>query len=110
MVSRSCPPAWIPPCGPGASSGRANSCDCEDGVQLWDTESWKPVQKLKEACLKRGVNTVAFSPDGRWLASAGDDRVVCVWQADGFRLAHALEGHSDQITCVAFSRDSRAIV
>lgn len=57
---------------------------------------------------------VAFSPDGRWLASAGHDGVVLIseWPpASGDEIAgvRSLAGHTDQVHCLAFSPASDAV-
>ncbi len=50
---------------------------------------------------------VAFSPDGRFLASASDDNTVKLWNVQGKALLHTFEGHSDSVSSVAFSPDGR---
>src|SRR5262252_5917002 len=52
-------------------------------------------------------NSVAFSPDGRWLASGSNDNTVKLWEASSGKLVRSLEGHQDSVSSVAFSPDGR---
>jgi WD40 repeat protein len=48
---------------------------------------------------------VAFSPDGKRLASAGRDQTVKVWDVASGQETLTLKGHTDWVTSVAFSPD-----
>ena len=55
------------------------------------------------------VRGVAFSPDGKRIASGGQDRVVRVWDAVDGRELLALQGHTGQVETVKFSPDGKWI-
>ena len=55
------------------------------------------------------VLAVAFSPDGRTLASGSRDKTVRLWDTDTGEHLQTLEGHTNGVTCVAFSPDRRTL-
>ena len=55
------------------------------------------------------VESVAFSPDGRLLASGGPDRRVNLWDVARRRRLGTLTGHSGEVHGVAFSPDGRTL-
>ena len=60
-----------------ASSAKAR--DIKDAsIRIWDVETGKCVQVLSGGH-KATVATLAFSPDGAFLASSGKDRRLCIW-------------------------------
>ncbi|MBD2386063.1 nSTAND1 domain-containing NTPase [Cylindrospermum sp. FACHB-282] len=54
------------------------------------------------------VNAISFSPDGKFLASAGDDKTVRFWSLDG-RLIRSLTGFKSRVTSVVFSPNGRFV-
>ncbi|MBL8901158.1 MAG: protein kinase [Planctomycetes bacterium] len=57
------------------------------------------------------VNALAFSPDGRWLASASDDRTLRVWNvAAGERAPRVLLGHLEAVSGAGFLADGKSLI
>ena len=55
------------------------------------------------------INAVAFSPDGRMLASGGDDRTAMLWEVSSGKHKRTVKGHDVTVTSLAFSPDGRLL-
>jgi WD40 repeat protein len=57
------------------------------------------------------VRSLAFSPDGRLLASSGHDGAVCVWEFESGKIVHRLTVSGPAVAVfVAFSQDGGRLV
>ncbi|MDJ1645433.1 nSTAND1 domain-containing NTPase [Streptomyces pakalii] len=80
------------------------------GTQVWHlndsgTRTTRPTQHLP------GAYAAAFAPRGLRLATAGEERVVRVWDLTGSRPrpTSRLTGHTDTIAALSFSPDGRTL-
>jgi WD40 repeat protein len=51
------------------------------------------------------VTSLAFSPDGKMLATASEDHSIKLWDVAAGRLLRTLQGHAKGVSAVAFSPD-----
>jgi RNA polymerase sigma factor (sigma-70 family) len=75
-------------------------------VQLWDAQTWKLKHVLKQ---DKYVNTVAFSANGKTVASGSGDEFVRLWDAHKGKLIRSLQGVGPGTRCVAFTPDGRTV-
>jgi WD40 repeat protein len=69
-------------------------------ILLWSLPEGKLLHTLP---VERQVRALAMSPDGKLIASAGDDRVVQLWETDSGKPAASLRDHTDWVLCLRFN-------
>nr|CAD7463616.1 unnamed protein product [Timema tahoe] len=76
-------------------------------VRMWDINMAKMVRVFVGH--KGPVRTIAFSPDGKFLASAGDDMRVKIWDLVAAKCITEFKGHTGPVCSLSWSGDSEVL-
>jgi WD40 repeat protein len=94
-----------------ASASQGNS------VKVWEVQSGQLLHDLRGHYQGRWywhgdsghVHSVAFSPDGKLLASGSSDLTIKLWEVSTGKELRTLRGHTDTVYSVAFHPDGKVL-
>ncbi len=88
------------------SDGKKALFSYKDGkVLTWDFESNQVVHTFQAQDDSSTVHNIVLSPDGREFATAGNDRIIRIWNATTYELTAKFRGHTNSIWSLAYSHD-----
>jgi WD40 repeat protein len=78
-------------------------------VRLWDVHTGKPGRVLGKHEQVKRIRGIAFSPDGRLVASGGEDRVIHIWDIRDGKEVRQIKGLAHEPQSLRFTPDSTAL-
>jgi WD40 repeat protein/tRNA A-37 threonylcarbamoyl transferase component Bud32 len=124
-LKRGAGPVAFSPDGKALASGSSRPHGKNPGVELWDGFAAKEPGEIqlqdgvggeRHAFLKGhpdGASSLAFSPDGKTVASGGQDGAIKLWEVEWDRFSNreraSLKGHPAPVNLMTFSPDGKTL-
>ncbi|KAG5971040.1 hypothetical protein E4U56_007120 [Claviceps arundinis] len=91
------------------SNRSAQIFDAQDGRKVCMFEIQCDGDDAQDKSALLFVRSLCFSPDGRYLVTGSQDKLVRIWDIATQTIRHTLSGHEQDVICLDFARDGRFI-
>ncbi|MCJ1472828.1 general transcription repressor [Lambiella insularis] len=93
--------------------GRYVATGCNRSAQIFEVSSGRQVQCLQDDTVDKDgdlyIRSVCFSPDGKYLATGAEDKLIRVWDIATNKIRHTFAGHDQDIYSLDFARNGKHI-
>lgn len=93
--------------------GKYVATGCNRSAQIFDVVTGQKVCVLQDESVDNigdlYIRSVCFSPDGRYLATGAEDKLIRVWDIASRVIRNTFSGHEQDIYSLDFARDGRTI-
>jgi len=100
LLSFACPVAWSP-------NGKIAAIDRLGAIVVFDAKTGKKLKVLEGH--EEWGRSVAWSSDGKKIASGASDKTVRIWDAKTGDELKVLRGHMEEVNSVAWSSDGKKV-
>lgn len=76
-------------------------------VKIWDMIQGRTIHSF--SAHDEGINSISYSPNGRYIVTAADDKTIKIWNAYDFSLLRTIDRPKAELS-VIFTPDSKQIV
>lgn len=86
----------------------ASTIGLKETIQIWELKNnslWKTLSGHES-----GINSIEYSSDGAFLASASDDGTIKLWDSETGQLIRTLDNHRNGIKDIVFSSDGELLI
>ncbi|KAJ9643062.1 general transcription repressor [Coniosporium tulheliwenetii] len=93
--------------------GRYVATGCNRSAQIFNVEDGRLAAHLQDSSLPEDgdlyIRSVCFSPDGKYLATGAEDKIIRVWDIASRTIKHQFTGHDQDIYSLDFAPNGRMI-
>ncbi|RKF57901.1 Transcriptional repressor rco-1 [Erysiphe neolycopersici] len=93
--------------------GKYVATGCNRSAQIYDIVTGQKICVLQDETVEAVgdlyIRSVCFSPDGRYLATGAEDKLIRVWDIASRSIRNTFSGHEQDIYSLDFARDGRTI-
>jgi WD40 repeat protein len=101
---------WVNAVGFAKDSAQTYSGACDGKLTWWETASATPKPLRSIDAHKGWIRSIDVSPDGKFIATGGNDNMVRLWSAADGKLVRELPGHARHVYSVAFHPEGQFLL